>query len=351
VIFGGAAKDNRAALDFFAFGTRSIRATGPGFGRMIANGLKASLRGRPAETDPLGFPHSEGPPLPASIERGHIDVAGLSTPISSVGDSGSEEAVVFVHGNPGSSHDWDDLIDRVGAFGRGVALDMPGFGQAERPRDFDYTIGGYARFLGAALDELGVQRAHLVLHDFGGPWGLEWVTANPDRLASATLINTGVLLDYSWHYLARIWRTPGAGELFQKTTTRGALRIALKHGNPRGLPRAFVDRMFDSVDAGTDRAILRLYRSVDDPSGDGRRQADALRPLDRPALVVWGAHDPYLPLRLAERQREAFPSAEIEILPDSGHWPFADDPDAVGRVVEPFLRRIVGAERELVSVA
>ena len=154
------------------------------------------------------------------------------------------------------------------------------------------------------------------------------------------LINTGALLDYRWHYLARIWRTPVAGEAFQASTTRTGFHIALRHGNPRGLPRAFVDRMYDDTDAGTSRAILRLYRATADPAGMGRRQADALRPLDRPALVVWGAHDPYLPVALAHRQREAFPSAEIEILADSGHWPFADDPDAVGRVVEPFLRRV-----------
>jgi pimeloyl-ACP methyl ester carboxylesterase len=67
--------------------------------------------------------------------------------------------------------------------------------------------------------------------------------------------------------------------------------------------------------------------------------------MDRPALVIWGARDPYLPVALAERQREAFPSAEIEILEDSGHWPFADNPEAVGRLVEPFLRGVVGAER------
>ena len=47
--------------------------------------------------------------------------------------------------------------------------------------------------------------------------------------------------------------------------------------------------------------------------------------------------------RWRERQREAFPSAEIAILEDSGHWPFADDPDGVGRHVEPFLSATLGA--------
>jgi pimeloyl-ACP methyl ester carboxylesterase len=204
-------------------------------------------------------------------------------------------------------------------------------------------LRGYGRFLERALGQLAVEHSHLVLHDFGGPWGLEWAARNPNQLASVVLINTGALIDYRWHYLARIWRTPIAGETFQATTTRAGLRTALRHGNPRGLPRAFIDRMYDDMDAGTTHAILSLYRATDDPDSIGRRHAEALRPLDRPAQVVWGAHDPYIPLAMAHRQREAFPSAEIAILDESGHWPFADDPEAVGRLVEPFLRGMVSA--------
>jgi menaquinone-9 beta-reductase len=350
LLFSSAATDPGVARGFYAFGSRAARPNDPEFARTLGRAIKVKLTGGKAETDELSGPHAEGTPPPASATRSRVDVAGLSTPVSSVGPADSPEAVVFVHGNPGSSRDWDDLLSRVAPLGRGLALDMPGFGRAERPANFEYTVNGYSRFLESALDTLGVERAHLVLHDFGGPWGLEWATWHPDRVGSVTLINTGVLLDYRWHYLARVWRTPGLGELFQKTTTRGGLRMALKHGNPRGLPRAFVDRMFDSVDAGTDRAILSLYRATDDPAGDGRRQADALRPQNIPALVVWGKHDPYLPVALAERQREAFPSAEVTILEESGHWPFADDPDGVGRAVEPFLRRQVEAKSEL-SVA
>jgi pimeloyl-ACP methyl ester carboxylesterase len=116
----------------------------------------------------------------------------------------------------------------------------------------------------------------------------------------------------------------------------------LRHGNPRGLPRAFVDRMFDDSDAGTNRAVLRLYRATSDPAADSARWIEGLRDLDIPALVVWGAHDPYLPVSLAERQREMLPRAEVAILPESGHWPFADDPIGVARHVEPFLRRHAG---------
>ena len=345
LLFSAAAKDGRVADEFAAFGGRSVRPGDREFARLVGRAIRVSARqGGGAQLQPLSGAHADGTPTPACVVTTRPTIDGLVTPVSSVGDPNSTEAVVFVHGNPGSRRDWDDLLTRVASFARAVALDMPGFGRAERPRDFSYTVEGYARFLGSALDQLGIERAHLVLHDFGGPWGLEWAIGNPDGLASAVLINTGALVDYRWHYLAKIWRTRGAGEAFQTTTTRSGLRMALRHGNPRGLPRAFVDRMYDHIDAGTSRAVLSLYRATGDPGAVGRAHADALKPLDRPALVVWGAHDPYIPVAMAERQREAFPSAEIAILEDSGHWPFADDPDGVGRHVEPFLRTVVAGD-------
>ncbi len=348
LLFSAAAKDDQCADGFLAFGSRAIRPNDPEFLALVGRAIRVTAaRRRARQVQPPAGGHAEGSLPPAAVTETRLVVDGITTPVSSVGDPDSSEAVVFVHGNPGSRRDWDDLLTRVAPFTRAVAFDMPGFGRADKPADFDYTVGGYARFLDSALSYLGIERVHLVLHDFGGPWGLAWAAHNPERFASVVLINTGVLLDYGWHYLARIWRTPIAGELFQATTTRSGLRTALRHGNPRGLPRAFVDRMYDDMDAGTSRAILSLYRATNDPASAGHQQADALRPLDRPALVVWGAHDPYIPVAMAERQREAFPSAEVAILDGSGHWPFADDPEAVGRVVEPFLR---GQVAERVSV-
>ncbi len=350
IVNAAAAKDETTAVRFHAFGSRSIRPTDAEFARLVGRAIRvnATRRAAPAVDRPAGI-HADGPPPPAVVAQTRLRVDGVTVPVSTSGPPESAEAVVLVHGNPGSRRDWDDMLSRIAPFVRAVALDMPGFGKADKPDDFSYTVEGYASFLQSALNELGVERAHLVLHDFGGPWGLEWGVRNPDRLASAVLINTGALVGYRWHYLARIWRTALAGEAFQGATTRSGLRTALRHGNPRGLPRAFVDRMYDDMDAETRRAILRLYRSTDDPDALGRRQADGLRPLDRPALVVWGAHDPYIPVTMAARQREAFPNAEIAVLKDSGHWPFVDDPDAVGRLVEPFLRRAVGADRALAT--
>lgn len=273
----------------------------------------------------------------APVTEDAVTVAGVRSPYLHAGPTEAREAVVFVHGNPGPALDWRRLVARIGAFARAVAPDLPGYGGADKPDAFDYTVNGYARHLGGILDQLGINRAHLVLHDFGGPWGLAWAADHPDRFASVTLVNTGVLRGYGWHYLARIWRTPVLGEAFLRMATRPALRLLLRHGNPRGLPRDVVERIYrDYKNPAVQRAVLRLYRATD-PATGAEQLHQQLWSLDRPALVVWGARDPYLSVRYAERQRETFPNAEVVVLDDSGHWPMIDHPVAVEQPVLRFL--------------
>lgn len=274
-----------------------------------------------------------------AVRRQHLVAGGIRSPLTEAGPWDAPEAAVFVHGNPGSSRDWIDLVGQAGEFGRAVAFDLPGFGKADKPKDFEYTTDGYRRFIEQALDELAIERVHLVLHDFGGPIGLAWAAAHPDRLASVVLINTGALIGYRWHILARVWRTPVLGEIFHLTATRRAFHLLIRRGNPRPLPREFIDNMYDDYDRATRRTVLKLYRATSDPDGLARRQSAVLREHDRPALVVWGRHDPYIGVEIAERQREAFPSAEVVILDESGHWPFADDSERVASLVVRFLRR------------
>lgn len=270
--------------------------------------------------------------------KASVAVDGVRSPVLEGGAADAEEAVVFVHGNPGFSQDWEELAERISEFSRTIAPDMPGFGRADRPREFEYTVGGYARHLTGLLAKLGVRRAHLVLHDFGGPWGLAWAMANPNALASLTLINTGIMPGYRWHYLARIWRTPVLGELFMATTSRLGSHLLLKHGNPRGLPASFIDRMYDHADRGTKRAVLRLYRATNDFSPIAGAKAESAFSWGGPTLVIWGRADPYLPVAYAHRQREFFPRAKIHILEKSGHWPFVDDPEGVAAMLIPFLK-------------
>ncbi|WP_148260905.1 alpha/beta fold hydrolase [Conexibacter woesei] len=279
----------------------------------------------------------------SALVRG-VEAGGTRTRLRTAGPQDAREAVVFVHGNPGSADDWDALVDAVGATGmRAVAFDLPDFGTTVAPPGFEHTVAGYAAFLDAAVQALGIERVHLVAHDFGGPIALAWAAGRPELLASVTLIDTGVLPGYRWHSLARVWRTPLLGELFQATTTRSAFRWLVGRGEPRGLPREFLDTMYDHYDARTKRAVLKLYRATGDPGSGVRELAAILAPRDLPALVIWGERDVYLPSSYAARQREVFPSADVHVLPASGHWPFADAPETVERLLVAHVGRAVAA--------
>ena len=268
-----------------------------------------------------------------------IVIGDVRSPVLSRGPANAREAVVFVHGNFGSREDWADLMRRLSPEVRSVAPDMPGFGAASRPRDFDYTVEGYSRHLAACLDRLGIDHAHLVLHDFGGLWGLAFATTHPDRVRSFTLINAGIVDDdYRWHRWARVWQTPVLGELAFMSANRFIVKTGLNADNPKPLPDEFIDRIYSHMDGGQARAVLKLYRSARDIKA-------VLAPLlarlpliaDRPTLVVFGSADAYLPARVAESQRTRFPRAEVHLLDGCGHWPFVDDPDRVAALVIPFL--------------
>lgn len=277
----------------------------------------------------------------AELRVDELTVDGIQSPLLMSGDQQEREAIVCLHGNPGSSRDWEDLLAGLGSIRRSLAFDLPGFGRADKARTFNYSIEGYARFLHRALEELEVHKAHLIMHDFGGPLGLAWAAVNPGSVASLTFINIGILTGYRWHALARIWRTPVLGELFMATTTRTGFRLLLDRREPHGLPREFLDRMYDDFDRNTRHAVLQLYRSVNDVEAATHEVTDALGGTELPVLVLWGKHDPYIPVEFAEAQRRYFPNAEIRVLENSGHFPFADDPARVSEEIVTFLQKHV----------
>ncbi len=282
----------------------------------------------------------------SDVSRTRIEVQGIATRLIQGGPADSPEAVVFLHGNPGSSDDWERLIAAVSGGGveggsasprRALAFDLPDFGETVATEGFQHTVPSYAEFVDAALRTLGVRRVHLVVHDFGGPIGLVWAAGHLDALASITLIDVGILPGYRWHRMARIWRTPVFGEISQAITFRSGFRRLISASEPRGLPRELLDRMYDQYDRRTRRAVLELYRATDEPGAAAEELAAYMAPHDIPALVVWGEQDSYLPSSYAVRQRDAFPSADVHVLPASGHWPFADSPEIVQRLLVGFL--------------
>src|SRR6201997_5933683 len=100
-----------------------------------------------------------------AFETRHLVVDGVHSPVLSGGAGATGEAVVFVHGNPDAGSDWEPLMKHVAEFATVVAPDMPGFGGADKGAAQDYTVASYAAHLGGLLDQLGIDRVHLIAHD------------------------------------------------------------------------------------------------------------------------------------------------------------------------------------------
>lgn len=280
---------------------------------------------------------------PTDTATSRVVVNGVGTRVQQAGDATSPRAVLFVHGNPGPLEDWDFAFAAVAALDgveRVVAFDMPGYGEADRPRSLPYTIEGHVAWMDALLDELGVVEVHLVLHDFGGPWGLTWASTRQTRVRSVTLINTGVMIGLRWHKVAQLWQRPIVGPLVQVLTTRKRLGEALDGSNPKPLPAAFLDRMHGHSDRGNRRAVRTIYRETRDVGPRQEALAAALDAPSWPVLVLWGEADRFLPAKFAHQQTDHFPRAEVHLIPETGHWPFIDEPEAMKDHLIRFLSAV-----------
>lgn len=227
----------------------------------------------------------------------------------------SDPPILWVHGVPDSADVWTPLLERAG----GIAVDLPGFGASGKPAEWPYSTAGYERFLHAFVAHLGIDRVRLVVHD----WGAVALTlgARVQRLVAIDVVP--LLPGHRWHWVARAWRSPLVGELAMGFTGSLTLR---RLGGLTPDHAAAVMRHFDH---GTQRAILKLYRSS---MGDDR--ASALAAVRAPALVLWGERDPYLPRATADRVAGALGGqAVVETVPGAGHWPWIGRPEVVDRVI------------------
>lgn len=241
--------------------------------------------------------------------------------------------VLYVHGVPTNSDIWVPFLERTG----GVAPDLPGFGRSGKRADGDYTIEGYDRFIEHFLDHAGSDRIRLLVQDWGAV-GLAFAQRFPERIERLVVMNAVPLLPgYRWHRIARAWRTNGIGELVMGATTRATIKLFTREATPRRgpMPDSFIDSASAHFDQGTQRAILRLYRSS--PEEKLARAGARLHDLSCPALIVWGDGDPYIPSRFADAYAAVLPDAEVVHFPHAGHWPWLDDPAVLERVVS-FLR-------------
>ena len=248
------------------------------------------------------------------ITERSVEVDGLEVHLRQAGDV----PVLYLHGVPTHSYDWVPFLERFG----GIAPDLPGFGRSSKPADFDYSIAGYDRFVEALAAELGLDRLTLVMHDWGSV-GLAFAQRFPERVERLAMFPVVPFLSgYRWHRVARGWRTPVVGELLMGFSTRWAFR--------RELPRELADAAWETFDHGTQRAILKLYRSASPEVL--ARAGERLGEVRSPALILWAEDDGYLPAEFGRRLADALGGDVTLELVEGGHWTWLERPELVARV-------------------
>jgi pimeloyl-ACP methyl ester carboxylesterase len=250
------------------------------------------------------------------IETHHDELDGL--PVVWRSAPCGDPPILYLHGVPDHSELWTPFLERTG----GIAPDLPGFGASAKRGDLDYSIGGYASWLERFCALARLDRVRLVMHDWGVV-GLAFAQRAPERVERIVAIDAVPLLPgYRWHPIARVWRTPLLGE--------AAMGMAIRPVVRRLLPAGRAEPVLSAFDPGTQRAILRLYRSSPPEvlAGAGRD----LGTIAAPALVLHGAHDRYIPARFADGLAAALGDGHVEHVAGAGHWPWLDRPELVERV-------------------
>lgn len=239
---------------------------------------------------------------------------------SRVWSSGEGPVVLCVHGVPSCSYMYRKVLSELAGRGvRGVALDLPGLGAAERPRDFDYRWSALAKWLNAALDELGIDRAHFVVHDIGGPISFEALRLAPGRARSITALDTIARPSrFRRAPAARVLARPLLGRVALAATGERQLQRALRRDCIAGPVPSEEVRAYHGLlkreDGG--RAWLQVIRGFELTRDFEERIAAHLREHPYPAQVLWGDRDPWMPAeQQGEWARDLLGAPEVHRLP------------------------------------
>jgi len=261
---------------------------------------------------------------------------------SFVREQGTGPVVLLVHGVPTSSFLYRQVISALADQGvRAVAFDFPGLGLADRPRGFDYSWSGLARWMGAAVDALEVDRCHLVVHDIGGPIGCEWAIRHPDRVLSLTALNT--LLDpaaFRRPWTMHPFSIPGVGELWLRATPKPLFAALFRHQglaerNAVSTAELYAYReLLTRLDGG--RAFLRIMRGFELTEQKRRFLWEGLAERSYPARVVWGERDPALGLEQLRTVQRVLGVEDPVLLP-AKHFLQEDQAQAIAYAIADLV--------------
>lgn len=262
-----------------------------------------------------------------------MEVGGWPTRVLQAGTGG--EAVVFVHGTGGRADRWSRNLEAVAASGRrAYAIDLPGHGFAGKGAGFDYSVPGYASFLGAFLDAAKIDRCVLVGTSLGGHVVSLFTCDNPERVSRLVLCGSMGLVPIGPEARGRIQK----GAVNQ---TYEAVR--------QKLGRVIYDATLITEDLvneehainnspGAAESFRQLAEYIggrldDDAVGERMREIPNLPPV----LLVWGAQDSTVPPSAGAAANKIIPGSSLSLIDSVAHSPYLEKPAEFNSLLLEFL--------------
>lgn len=254
------------------------------------------------------------------------------------------EVLLFVHGNPTWSFLWRHLVRDLRGRYRCIALDHVGCGLSDKPQDYSYRLARHVANLERLADHLALERASLVVHDWGGPIGLGYAGRHPERIARLVILNSAAFPGPA-PLRIRACRTP----LFGALAVRGfnafaglATRMALEDRR-RMTPLVRRGFLAPYRDWASRIATLRFVQDIPlDPAHPSwpallEVEAGLARLADKPTCLIWGERDWCFTPAFREGFERRLPQARVHRAERAGHWVTEDAREEVLAWIEAFL--------------
>jgi pimeloyl-ACP methyl ester carboxylesterase len=257
----------------------------------------------------------------------------------SILSAGAGDTVICAHGLGGTKASFLPTVAALAQHYRVVAVDLPGFGESDKPIAAPYDARFFARSVFELMDALDVDRAHLIGNSMGGRVTIEAGFMDPSRVEGLALLSPALawLRDRRWSLLVRAMRP----EL-------GLLQVA-----PRPIVESVVRRLVGAqggwADAGVEE-FLRAYLSprgraafyaaarniyLDEPRGENGFWT-RLEELAPRSLFVWGRQDRLVPIAFMKHVEKALPAAtHLEL--ECGHVPQLEAPRETHAAIRRFF--------------
>jgi pimeloyl-ACP methyl ester carboxylesterase len=244
-------------------------------------------------------------------------------------EAGQGPALVLLHGFLCDSRCWRRQLGGLSDRFRVVAWDAPGAGLSPDPPE-SFTTADYARCLAGFLDELGIDRVHLVGLSWGGILAQEFYRLHPKRLRCLILADT--YAGWRGSLPEAVWRE--RLEACLRDSTGPAEAVVAKF-----LPGLFTQRVSEDVRDELSAIVSEFhpvgFRAMSRSSAETDTR-DLLPRIDIPTLVLWGDDDRRSPIDVAHMLHGAIPSAQLAIIPNAGHVSNMEQPEAFNAHVRRF---------------